>query len=394
MTARPCYAKAVKGCHQRIAGGNGRGGVLVASVRLLFQIVHLNRVKLHAHFKGLQVNLADRLFAAPCGNAAILSVAAVVFLIVQGEMLYKGVQTLFGGFLYGGRCHAAGHKGILRIVFVVSAAERGAVDVGGRAVPAHRAGAKQGVIAKQAAEFQRQLAVPSLCGHLGAVKRCTAGAAKHKTRSRIGIHAVRFADILQFGGAVAGGADQGLVITGRQLIQKGIPQGVIIRLAAQVDQTQAVLGTVNDGVCKRGGVSRIAGVSFLHRGKEFRRGGFLVLVAYRVAVGIRAVDLIAPSADDIAYLAAVLREGPRPIAAGQQCEIAARRIKLVGDLRAGLGVNGVGRCIKLRLRIHGSEIGVAVLGHAVRHGVALRSQNVVDCLMRILGCGNVVVARI
>lgn len=32
--------------------------------------------------------------------------------------------------------------------------------------------------------------------------------------------------------------------------------------AAQVDQTQTVLGTVNDGVRKRGGVSRIAGVSF------------------------------------------------------------------------------------------------------------------------------------
>ena len=168
------------------------------------------------------------------------------------------------------------------------------MDVGGRAVPAHRAGTKQGVIAKQATKFQCQFTVPSLCGHLSAVKRCAAGTAKDKTRGGIGIHAVRLADILQFGGAVAGGADQGLVIIGRQLIQKVIPQGVIIRLAAQVDQPQTIFGTVNDGVRKRGGVSRIAGVSFFHGGKEFCRGGFLVLVACRVAVGIRAVDLIAP----------------------------------------------------------------------------------------------------
>ena len=77
--------------------GDGRdlgGGIAVSAVAVVLCIVHLDLIRLDAHLKGLEVDLAGRLLVQEGRNAVLaFTVAAVVLLIVDGVVLDKDIHT-------------------------------------------------------------------------------------------------------------------------------------------------------------------------------------------------------------------------------------------------------------------------------------------------------------
>ena len=86
----------------------------------------------HCSLEGLQVDLADGLLVGPGGQ----HVVTVGLLVVHGEVLHEGVDTLGAGTgdLVGS--HDGVDLRVLREVLEVTAGEGAAVDVEGRCVPA------------------------------------------------------------------------------------------------------------------------------------------------------------------------------------------------------------------------------------------------------------------
>ena len=71
-----------------VTDGNLGGGIAVSAVTVVLRIVHLDRIRLDAHLKGLEVDLAGRLLVQEGRNAVLaFTVAAVVLLIVDGVVL-------------------------------------------------------------------------------------------------------------------------------------------------------------------------------------------------------------------------------------------------------------------------------------------------------------------
>ena len=71
-----------------VTDGNLGGGVAVSAVAVVLCIVHLDLIRLDAHLKGLEVDLASGLLVQEGRNAVLaLTVAAVVLLIVDGVVL-------------------------------------------------------------------------------------------------------------------------------------------------------------------------------------------------------------------------------------------------------------------------------------------------------------------
>ena len=390
--AGPGCTDAVEGRHNAHSCRNRGFCVLIAAVRLLLDIVQRDIVQLHAHLEGLQVNFAGRLLIQPgCCTVLAFTVAAVVFLVIEGKMLDVGIQSLGGSTIYLLGGYRAGQERIFGIILAVTAAERRAVNVHRGRIPAVAA-ADNRLIANHRAVFQCQVLVPGLCQrhHIG---EHSAGTAVNQAAGSICINHKGLADAVDGRHAVAGAGNDVIVVLCRQLVEQVIPHRVVIALAAQVNQAQTILGAVGNGIAVGVPYRRVAGICRIQLRHQRSIRSLFVLIGSRVAVCIGAVDFVAPGADDVTGLAVRLGEGPGPVAAGQVNSIALGSVQLVGDGRARAAVRCVGRGIGLGIGggVHSREGGIAVRCHAIGCGLALGSQHIVDSLMGVLGCGDVVI---
>ena len=126
---------------------------------------------LHRQFKGLKIQLAHGLLVCPYRDGQ-----PVAFLIVQGKMLHIAIHALTGAAFDHSCGQLTGKQAVLGVVFKVTAAEGGAVDIGARSVQSHHMiGCRLG--GKHLTELLHQLGIP-------------AGADQHLTGER---HALQIA---------------------------------------------------------------------------------------------------------------------------------------------------------------------------------------------------------
>ena len=196
--------------------------------------------------KGPEVDLPHGLLVGPHGDGE-----PVALLVVDGEVLDVAVHTLTGSAPDGGGGQLAGEKAVLGIVLKVTAGEGSAVDVGAGGVEAHHV-VGYGLRAEGAAEFLHQSLVPGgTDDHLAGVGH--AAQAAHQA-----VDAGRAVQVIGGGFAHAGDLRGGPAAVGdhighvlhTQLLQKLLPHGVVVILAGQVLQGEAVVGE-GDGLVVR-----------------------------------------------------------------------------------------------------------------------------------------------
>ena len=405
VAAGPGVADPVEGGHHTGAGRDLGGGVGVAAVVVGLGIVHIHSAALDSQLKGLEVDFAGRLLVEE-GSQAVLAftVAAVVLLVVDGEVLHKDVHATGSNAADFQRSHGAGQEGIFGVVLGVTAGEGGAVGVHGRCVPAIHIQVV-GLIADIFAVVQGQLIVVGLGQHddtgvgdvLGKDEvAAVVEAIVQQTGGRVTIGSSGLVHRLDGSRAVAGLGDQGLVIAGRQLVKQLVPLGIVVGQAAHIDQAEAVVRTIGDGVGQGGRIGGVQRVEGIQLGQVLVADGLVVGIGGRLTVGIGTVDLVAPGADLIADLTVGGGPGAGPVLTGQVLQAAVGIIQQVGDSHTGGSVGGIGSGIHgaVGRGVGGDHRGVALGGHAVLHRLALDGQDVVDGVMGILGGGDVVVARI
>ena len=360
MGAAPGDAQAVEGAHHAQAAAPG-----------------------HAALKALQVQLPDGLLVGPGGNAI-----APLLLVIEGEVLGEHVYApvLDAGYFHSG--HTAGQPAVLGVVFKVSSAVWGAVDVGPGAVDAgeHGAGVVGGVeevLADALAHVLDELQVKGGGHHvLGGVGHGggTAHQALGKALGAVLIVGAGQADGGHRLGEVEAVVDQVGHLTVGDLADQVVPGG-IVRL----------------GLGEHTGVERAGHPHLGHRGIRpiAALGGFHHGFSIRLVVG-QAV---------LPHLIGDLQRdgggpGARPVAPAQVGDILAvvtlvlvqiGVLKQVGDGLAGDGGHGVGGLVEGGVVPLERQPGIAGGSHAALIRT-FGGQDVVDSVMGVLAHGEVIIA--
>ena len=385
--ADPRGTDAVEGRHEALAGANLAGGVLVGAIAVLLKVVELDVTDLHAGLERPEVQLTGGLLVHPRGHGVLtVAVAAVVLLLVEGEMLHHRVDALLGGALdlLGG--HRARKEAVLGEILAVAAGVRRAVDIHGRGIPAGGP-AEQALVADHVAQAVSDLLVPGLRHGHGVAERHACAAPAPAARG-IGVGAGGLAHGLDVVGAVAGVQDHGLVVVGRELVKKVAPLRIVVVQATQVDELEAVARPVGELAVPAldVGIARVGGVEL---GQKVRRGNLAVGVAHAVLT----VDLVAPGGDLRGGLAVVRGERALPVGAGEVGHVAAGIGELVLDLLAGEGVGGIGG--RVHVGVCG-DIGVdqGLVAGGIGAGGPLGGEHVVHGVVGVMGSGDVVGAGV
>ena len=243
----------------------------------------------------------------------------------------------------------------------------GAVEAGGAQV--------QHIVADAAAHFLHQLHIPG-GGHdvfvrVGAVAGGDAGQSLGKALGTVIVQSGRLGDRHRQSGIVVTLADHlGHLLQG-ELVQQGVPIGVIIILADHHGEGHAVV-RAGGGHLGGGALHTVIGLVEIQRGQD-------LLVCLQIGDG--------------------LRPGTLPVAAGEIGHVGSvvgevRIIKLVGNGVSGNRRDGIGAVIQQGLIVAVGHFNRAVGGHAVGSGVTLGGENVVDSVMGIGSGGEVIVAGI
>ena len=201
---------------------------------------------LDSDFKGTEVDLAHGLLVGPHGQGE-----TVALLVVEGEMLDIAVHALAGGAPDGGGGQLAGEKAVLGVVLEVTAGERSAVDVGAGGVETHHV-VGHGLRTEGAAEFLHQSLVPGGADdHLAGEGHATQVAHQAVDAGRaVQVVGGGLAHTGDLGGGPAAVGDHIGHVLHAQLLQKLLPHGVVVVLAGQVLQSEAVVGE-GDGLVVR-----------------------------------------------------------------------------------------------------------------------------------------------
>ena len=201
---------------------------------------------LDGDLKGAEIDLPHGLLVGPHGEGE-----TVALLVVDGEMLDIAVDALAGGAPDGGGSQLAGEEAVLGVVLEVTAGEGGAVDVGAGGVEAHHV-VGHGLRAEGAAEFLHQCLVPGGADdHLAGIGY--AAQAAHQAVDAGGTVQVvgsGLAHTGDLGGGPAAVGDHVGHVLHAQLLQKLLPHGVVVILAGQILQGEAMVGK-GDGLVVR-----------------------------------------------------------------------------------------------------------------------------------------------
>ena len=160
-------------------------------------------------------------------------------------MLQVAVHALLHGAGHLAGCHLAGQEAVLGVVLVVAAGEGGAVGVHGGGVPAVEA-VVQALLTHHLAHLIGQLLIPGGGQHLfggeAQAHGVSAGSAHPggPAHGAVVVQGSRLADREHLGGVVAGVGQHVGHLAHVQLVQQQVPAGVVIVLAPQVDEGQAV----------------------------------------------------------------------------------------------------------------------------------------------------------
>ena len=321
----------------------------------------------------LEVDLPGGLFAEPHPQAD-----AVLFAVVEGKVLHHHMDALGldGGHLGG--TDGPGQEAVLGIVLKVPSAIGGAVDVIARAVEAGDA-RLQTVVSDDLAHLRHELHVEGGGHHIlrGKGGGLHLGGAGAQQRGGEALGAVLVPGAGGLNGLhrhspVEGVADERYHLVKGELIQQGLPLGVVKVLADEVIQLHAVLGP-HGGHIHRVIIRRVV-AHVLELPPELVGEGELHDLAGQRALPVgtaHPLDLLAH---------AVIEVG---VGGGQA----------VDDGRA-VGGDGEGGGVQGGLLPGGGEGRVAVGVHAVGAGVALGGQDVIHRVVGVGGGGEVVGPRL
>ena len=201
---------------------------------------------LDGNLKGTEVDLPHGLLVGPHGDGE-----PVALLVVDGEVLDIAVDALAGGAPDGGGSQLAGEEAVLGVVLEVTAGEGGAVDVGAGGVETHHV-VGHGLRAEGAAEFLHQCPVP------GGADDHLAGEGHAPQAAHQAVDAGRAVQVVGSGLAHTGDLGGGPAAVGdhvghvlhAQLLQELLPHGVVVILAGQILQGEAMVGK-GDGLVVR-----------------------------------------------------------------------------------------------------------------------------------------------
>ena len=204
---------------------------------------------LDALLKGLQVNLADGLLGGPGAEHTV----AVGLLVVEGKVLHEGVNALLLSAHDGVGSHRTGQYAVLSVILEVTACKGRAVDVHSRCVPARNIHVV-GHLADGGAEVVCQIGVPGGCDHHsgGEADGTLPGEVVVDRGRTVAVDGLHLADGIHCHSLEAAQSNELVHVRDSELIQEGIPLGVVVIHAHHVLQLQAVLGT--------GGGSHVVGV--------------------------------------------------------------------------------------------------------------------------------------
>ena len=405
VAASPSVADAVEGSHDASDRGNLGGCVAVSAVTIVLHIIHLDGISLDTHLEGLQVDFTSGLLIQEGCNAVLtLTVAAVVFLIVDGVVLDENIHTTGSNALTLKRSDMTADKRVFRVILAVAARECSAMHIDSRSIPAINTQIV-GFIADVFAIMVGQIIVVGLCQNDHAAVRDVAlevevaaciEAVVDQAGGRVTVGRGGLIHRLDGSRAVAGLGDQGLIIAGGQLVEQRIPLFIIVIQTAHIDQAQTVVLVVNDLIGQGREVGGVQGIKRIQLCKVLLADGLAVGIGCSLAAGIGAIDGVAPGADLVADFAVNGRPGASPVTAGEILQPAVCMVELIGDLHTGRGIELVGRGVHSTVcrGVGCNKSSVAVGGHAVRHSLALGREDVVDRFVCVFGCGDIVIACI
>ena len=319
---------------------------------------------LHGDLEGLQVDLTDGLLVGPGAQHA----AAVGLLIVEGEVLHVGVYAVLLSAQDGVGSHVAAQHAVLGVVLEVTAGESGTVGVHSGSVPAGHAHLV-GHLADVLTEGVGQIHVPGGGDHHsgGEADGALAGEVVVDGGRAVAVDGLNLADAVDGGGLVAADGDEGVHLSHGQLIQQGIPLGIVIVHAAQVLQLQAVLGAGGGhhvvGIIELVGVVVAVvvegGLGLLIHGEVGGSGGSLVVVGK--AVGAAEVGHVALSEGELVGSGHSVGGAGAVVAVGDG---GGNIVGLGSDDVVGVGVDGDGVVAGLQ---HVSAGTVGVIGSHILH---------------------------
>ena len=390
LHAAPVVAHAVEGQHD--AGGALQGLAVVLGAR-----------DGDGQLEGPHVDLADGLLIGPDADAP-----AQVLLVVQAHVLVVDVEAVV---LHSRALISADHAGevaVLGVVLEVPAGVGGALDVAAGAVEAVVAG-PQCILADEVAyrvhqvrvEGGRQDAAGGVAHGLGILVGIVGQGGQAPGSGFVGLGEARGAVVVQglhlvdggdLPGAAHAGGDQVRDLVPGQLVQQGVPHGIVIgdlvavRIHPELDQAEGAAILVGD----------------------FAEGGILAVVGGKLGLALLAVhvlivpELLAPVQHHV--VVPVLRGGALPVGAAHIRHgvvapvlilVPVGVLELVGDLVA----RGLGSGESLLVQTQGDPIGhqgSCALGVHPAVGAGGREtllrQDVVHGVVGVPGGGEVVVA--
>ena len=330
-------------------------------------------VILDEHPERAQVGLAQGLLRHPGIDGIAVDTALAV---VADKVLDIGVDARLVCAGHSVAADDAGQQAVLGIILIVAAIEGAAVHVGGGGIPAGVA-VLQGLRADGAALLLGKVCVPGLGQRAGAgeARAGTHAGEAADLGGAVGVLALGLADALEFGQAAVGVDVEVFHLVNGQLIQQGIPPGVV-EVRAEPETEVGGLAVVLDlqAVLSAGGNSLISvvdpavgivgGVAVQHLdvvGHGTGRGVRLGEGARKVGAG--------QVGDVLVGITAVEAHAVNGVAAG----------KLVGNGIAGDGVLGI-------LHACGQAAGdgrIGVVVHIV--GIMAHGEDVVTRIQLIAG---------
>ena len=292
-------------------------------------------------------------------------------------MLQVDVDALGLDALHLSSADGASHERVLRVVLEVTAGVSGAVHIDAGAV---QAGVTHGqaVLADAPADLVDEVNIEGGSHDiLGGVAHCgcTTGQGSGQTLRAVLVLGSSLADGGSGCGVVEAEGDGLDHLAVGQLVQQGIPLGIIKVLADHGSEGQAVLGA-------QSGHLDAVGLRAVVLGEGEARSQSLV-----------GGQLCGSGGDGAGPVGAA---HPGHTAGGVAALVGVGLVKQVGDGGAGCA-GGEGGGVESVVGPLPDEVGAAVLGHAaigVLDGVALGSQDVVDCVVGIGGSGEVVVTGV
>ncbi len=186
-------------------------------------------------------------------------------------------------------------------------------------------------------------------------------------------------------------ADKLAIVLGRELVKQLVPHRVVVVLATQVDERNAVVLAIDRriGNCRIAhGVARVKALEAIDK---LGAGDLPPCVRDGIAILVHGINLCPPGGHiALQRRSVMLREGALPVRTGEIGDVALGVVEEVRYLGAALCIGSIGGGIDIRVA---RNVG-AHAGGVARHVCTLGGKHVVHRIMGIVSSGNVVGASI